>query len=286
MLFRHYLWSGVLLAATSACVSTSDYDRLRAQVYAEQQERQKLEARVRQLETNVAPAQANTWAEMEGLRRQVATLSGQIESLQRQQSQAPGLSPAEMDARIAQLEKHTQTLASQLGVELSGTAIGSSSAPSAPEPPAATASPKPSFTVGTTAPQAPAEPEKPSTSPGQTLYQQGLDAFYAKDYAKAQQLWAKFTKDFPKDPLVPNALFWQGESFFQQGEFAKAVLAYQEVIEKHPSSTKVPAAMLKQGMAFLRLKKDQAGKLVLQDLIKKYPDSPESKRAKDILAGK
>lgn len=285
MILRQYIWPGVLLVATSACVSTSDYDRLRSQLYAEQQERQKLEVRVRQLETNVAPAQANTWAEMEGLRRQVATLTGQMETIQRQQAQTQGLSPAELDARIAQLEKHTQTLASQLGVELSGPQIGTA-APTAPQPPAAATQPRPTQPVVATTPAASAEPEAQSGGPGQALYQQGLDAFYAKDYAKAQSLWAEFVKAHPKDPLVPNALFWQGEAHFQLGDYAKAVLAYQEVIEKYPNSSKVRSAMLKQGMAFLRLKKDQAGKLVLQDLVKKHPDSPEAKRAKDILAGK
>ncbi len=291
MNMRLCLWPGLLLLATSACVSSSDYSRLRSELYAEQQARQKLETRVQQMETNVAPAQANTWAEMESLRRQVATLSGQVESFQRQGSMAPGLSPAELDARIAQLEKQVQTLASQMGVELSGTRIGAptSSAP-VPTESTETASPKPPAIPPSPAPTAQhaAEPSSAASTegPGSGLYQQGLDAFYARDYAKAQQLWTTFVKSNPKDPLVPNALFWQGESYFQMGEFAKAVLAYQEVIEKYPNSTKVRSAMLKQGMAFLKLKKDQAGKLVLQELIKKHPNTPEAKRAQDILAGK
>lgn len=287
---RLCFWSGLLLLATSGCVSSSDYSRLRSELYAEQQARQKLETRVQQMETNVAPAQANTWAEMESLRRQVATLSGQMESIQRQDSMAPGLSPAELDARIAQLEKHVQTLASQMGIELSGTRIGAStpSTPAHTEPEKASANAptiSPSSTLASQPPVAPSSPS-PANEAGAALYQQGLDAFYARDYAKAQQLWANFVKANPKDPLVANALFWQGESYFQMGDFAKAVLAYQEVIEKYPNSTKIRSAMLKQAMAFLKLKKDQAGKLLLQDLIKKHPNTPEAKRAQDLLAGK
>jgi tol-pal system protein YbgF len=282
---RLYFWPGLLLLATSACVGTADYSRLRSELYAEQQARQKLETRVQHMEANVAPAQANTWAEVESLRRQVATLSGQMDSLQRQGSMAPGLSPAELDARIAQLEKQVQTLASQMGIELTGTRIG---APTQATPQGSTAQerrPAP-LPPTQTPPSSTSAPATSAEGAGAALYQQGLDAFYARDYAKAQQLWANFVQTNPKDPLVPNALFWQGESYFQMGEFAKAVLAYQEVIEKYPNSTKLRAAMLKQGMAFLKLKKTQAGKLVLQDLVKKYPNTPEAKRAQDVLSGK
>ena len=98
-------------------------------------------------------------------------------------------------------------------------------------------------------------------------------------------MWAEFVKGFPKDSLVPNALFWQGECFFQMQDYANAVLTYQKVIESHSKSSKYKAAMLKQGIAFYKLKKEQAGKLVLQDLVKKYPDSAEGKRAQAYLKG-
>ena len=102
-------------------------------------------------------------------------------------------------------------------------------------------------------------------------------------YKQAQTTWAEFVKGFPKDPLVPNAIFWQGECFFQLQDYANAVLTYQKVIEEHSKSNKYRPALLKQGISFYKLKKDQAGKLVLEDLIKKYPDSAEAKRAQAYL---
>lgn len=118
--------------------------------------------------------------------------------------------------------------------------------------------------------------------PGQELYQQALESFYAMKYQQAQTMWAEFVKGFPKDPLVPNAIFWQGECFFQMQDYANAVLTYQKVIEDHSSSNKYTAALLKQGISFFKLKKDQAGKLVLEDLIKKFPSPPKPNAPRHI----
>jgi len=132
-------------------------------------------------------------------------------------------------------------------------------------------------------PAAPSDDQPQGAGPGQDMYQQALESFYAKKYKQAQVTWAEFAKGFPKDPLVPNAIFWQGECFFQLQDYANAVLTYQKVIEDHSKSNKYKAALLKQGISFFKLKKDQAGKLVLDDLIKKYPDSAEAKRAQAYL---
>jgi tol-pal system protein YbgF len=130
-----------------------------------------------------------------------------------------------------------------------------------------------------------AEPKPQPKVQGQGLYQQALESFYTMKYQQAQSTWAEFVKGFPRDPLVPNAIFWQGECFFQMQDYANAVLTYQKVIEEHGNSNKYAAALLKQGISFFKLKKDQAGKLVLAKLIKKYPQSAEAKRAQAYLKG-
>ena len=60
-----------LLGTVPACVTTSDFDRLRSQVYSQEQERIKQQERITQLESELArsqPAQANNWAEVNSLR--------------------------------------------------------------------------------------------------------------------------------------------------------------------------------------------------------------------------
>ena len=291
-----------LLGTIPACVTTSDFDRLRSQVYSQEQERIKQQERITQLEAELArsqPAQANNWAEVNALRSDVAAITGQLDDLRRaedmrQQAAGGAVTVDSLNTRVVDLERKTLFMATQLGVVFDEMpplpAPGSDAVPgmmppvlpqspaTAPEPavPAVT-EPQPQTPVVAPAPQAEAS--------GQELYQQALESFYAMKYKEAQTTWAEFVKGFPKDPLVPNAIFWQGECFFQMQDYANAVLTYQKVIEEHSKSNKYTAAQLKQGISFFKLKKDQAGKLVLEDLIKKHPNSAEAKRAQAYLKG-
>ena len=289
-----------LLGTIPACVTTSDFDRLRSQVYNQEQERIKLQERLTQMESDLArsqPAQANSWAEVNSMRSQIAALNGQVDDMRRtmdmQQSAAGGVVTVDtLSAQVRELERKNLFMASQLGIVFeempkgepqatpgSGPVV-SAPAPMAPTAPAAPAASQPSAQVK---PQAPADEQPQGDGSGQDMYQKALENFYAMKYKQAQTMWAEFVKGFPKDPLVPNAVFWQGECFFQLQDYANAVLTYQKVIEEHSKSNKYKAALLKQGISFFKLKKDQAGKLVLEDLIKKYPDSAEAKRAQAYL---
>lgn len=289
-----------LLGTIPACVTTSDFDRLRSQVYNQEQERIKLQERLTQMESDLArsqPAQANSWAEVNSMRSQIAALNGQVDDMRRtmdmQQSAAGGVVTVDtLSAQVRELERKNLFMASQLGIVFEEMPKGepqatpgpgpvvSAPAPMAPTAPTAPAAPQPSAQVK---PQAPADEQPQGDGSGQDMYQKALENFYAMKYKQAQTMWAEFVKGFPKDPLVPNAVFWQGECFFQLQDYANAVLTYQKVIEEHSKSNKYKAALLKQGISFFKLKKDQAGKLVLEDLIKKYPDSAEAKRAQAYL---
>lgn len=286
---------GIALAAlmsTTACVSSTDFNRLRSQVYYQEQERQKQEERMAMLEGQVAQqvqpmqsAQANSWAEINSMRQQLASLSGQMEDIQ---AQGGGASLSGLNAKVQELEHKIAFMSSQLGVTFD----------EMPAPSPVSPMTGPARTPGASQqlepqggpqepvvspPPATSQPEPMPTGSGQELYQQALEGFYAKKYQQAQTTWEQFVKGFPKDPLVPNAVFWQGECFFQMQDYANAVLTYQKVIENHSSSNKFKSALLKQGISFFKLKKDQAGKVVLEDLIKKYPDSAEAKRAQAYL---
>lgn len=291
-----------LLGSVPACVTTSDFDRLRSQVYSQEQERIKQQERITQLESELArsqPAQANNWAEVNSLRSDVATLTGQIDDLRRteemrQQATGGTVTVDTLNTRVLDLERKTLFMATQLGVvfdempPLPATQQAPAGAVPgmAPAGPQSAVEPQPMAPAMTQPePQTPAaaEPSPQADVPGQELYQQALESFYAMKYKEAQATWGEFVKGFPKDPLVPNAIFWQGECFFQMQDYANAVLTYQKVIEEHKSSNKYTAALLKQGISFFKLKKDQAGKLVLEDLIKKHPKSAEAKRAQAYL---
>jgi tol-pal system protein YbgF len=291
----------ILLAALPACVtSKKDFDRLRSQVYSQEQAQNLLRERIDKLEAEMArtqPVQANSWAELNTMRSQLAALTGQMEDVRRSQEAQGGATVESLNAKVRDLERRNMFMASQLGVTFEEMpqeqAPQDASGAAAPTPPAGAAVPPVPSEAGTAQPAdsdaapvdaAPPAGQQPQAAvPGQELYQSALESFYAMKYKQAQATWAEFVKGFPKDPLVPNAIFWQGECFFQMQDYANAVLTYQKVIEEYSKSNKYRPALLKQGISFFKLKKDQAGKLVLEDLIKKYPDSAEAKRAQAYL---
>lgn len=295
---KSFLMVGTLAAlmGTTACVSTTDFDRLRSQVYSQEQERKKQEERIAMLEGQltqvtqpIQSAQANSWAEINSIQSQLATLNGQMEDLH--QAQAGSMNLQTLNAKVQELDHRTTFIATQLGVVIDempapAPTTPMTSAPALAPQDASPAIPSQGAVTPATPPAAPPQTAMTEAAPegsGQELYQQALEGFYAKKYKQAQTTWAEFVKGFPKDPLVPNALFWQGECFFQLQDYANAVLIYQKVIENYNKSNKYRASLLKQGISFFKLKKDQAGKLVLEDLIKKFPDSAEAKRAQAYL---
>lgn len=64
----------------------------------------------------------------------------------------------------------------------------------------------------------------------------GEACFAAKDYASAALEFAEFRKRFPKDPLVPSAIFKQASSFRNMGKKQEAKLFYQDLVDRYPAS--------------------------------------------------
>lgn len=263
-----------------------------------------------------AQAQANTLAEVDGLKSQVQRLSAEVEDLNlqiRALTQGDGGQDSatlpELSKRIAKIEANIAQMSSQLGLEVGG---GQPGAPGGVQPPAQagqgaqaaqagqgaqgdiqpsappTAMPQPPVTAQ---PQIPAKPGARTdvsaapliNDPAEALYAKGMQLYQAKDYDKAVGVWNDMAKSYPKHALASNAYFWMGEAYFQKGDMGQAVLNYNEVVEKFPKSNKTPSSMLKMGMAFQKLGKKDAARLMYQDLVKKFPDSAEAKRAKSLL---
>ncbi len=278
----------VAVFVLSACVTgQSGVDRMQMQIRnlerQQHEDRQEMEqelerhqeelaAATKALEEKVAEAggpvqasQAHLWAELESLRVQVATMSGNLDALERKVSRMGEDQdiPEEVKAlqqRTQKLDRHLQTMASQLGVDLQD------------EVETAAISDDPDLEpVG-----------DPQTA--RALYQRALDSFYDREYERAQSLWEEFAENYPEHDLISNAYFWQGESFYQMQEYAEAALAYQEVISNYPDSNKITASMLKQGMSFIELGREEAGQLVLNELLEEYPDSAEARRARAFIS--
>ncbi|SDN74987.1 tol-pal system protein YbgF [Desulfonauticus submarinus] len=281
---RFWLYLSVVgIVCLGGCASKQDVDALRYEVYSTQsnfvqenkalkQELVVLKKQIKDLKvqlektsTPVRATQANLWAEVESLRVQVASLSGKIDTILREQAATQNAtnnatkSVDELTHKVEALEGKLTALSSRLGIDLEE---------SLDKPQDQAIKKKPII-----------EPDNP-----EDLYKKALDSFYKRKYDLAQTLWDEFVREYPKHKLVPNAYFWQGECFFQMEDYKRAILAYQKVIERFPKSSKIAPSLLKQAISFAKIKKNKAAILLLKDVIKKFPKTIEARRAKAFLS--
>ncbi|MBU1229525.1 MAG: tetratricopeptide repeat protein [Proteobacteria bacterium] len=278
-----------------ACATKSDLETVQNQAYRERQENRKTvqrleddlaksqEALREEIQKSTSPVQArqaNTWAELEALRVQVArqqekldTLIMKFNALTSSQEGGPSLADTVRD-----VQNIKTALQSQFGLELDGPAAAHAEAPAAADKGSSSAKADNAKARDAEQPKADVK-----TNTADALFAKADAAFKAKKYEEARQYYSEFVSAFKKHPNTSQAVFWVGECAYNLQDYGKAVLAYQEVIEKYPKSTKYKPAVLKQGMAFFKIGKDKAGRAVLQDLIDRFPKDPESIRAKQFL---
>ncbi len=111
------------------------------------------------------------------------------------------------------------------------------------------------------------------------LYDDAHIDFKEKKYVEARRKFEKFTKDFPKHELLPNAYFWAGESYYADKKYEDAILSYESFLKKYPKHEKAKGAMLKQAFSFVEIGDRKTGKVLLEKVIEKYPNSREAELA-------
>ncbi|MDQ7834051.1 MAG: tetratricopeptide repeat protein [Humidesulfovibrio sp.] len=298
---RNALLSLVCAGLLGGCASKSDMETLQNQAYRDRQESRKTIQRLEEelaksqevlredIQKSTSPVQArqaNTWAELEALRVQVAkqqekleTLTMKFNALTSAQGEGPSLADTVRDVQNIKV-----ALQSQFGLELDSTPTAAVAAAPADAAVATADKAKAATKTETAKPKAAEEPKAdPKTNTADALFAKAEAAFKAKKYEEASQYYSEFATAFKKHPNTSQAVFWVGECAYNLQDYGKAVLAYQEVIEKYPRSTKYKPAVLKQGMAFFKIGKDKAGRAVLQDLIDRFPKDPEATVAKKFL---
>ncbi|PKN09266.1 MAG: hypothetical protein CVU73_05030 [Deltaproteobacteria bacterium HGW-Deltaproteobacteria-8] len=295
---RNALLCLVCAGLLGACATKGDMETLQNQAYRDRQESRKTIQRLEEdlaksqealrddIQKSTSPVQArqaNTWAELEALRVQVAKQQEKLETLTMKfgaLTSAQGEGPSLADT-VRDVQNIKVALQSQFGLELDSAAPAPANAEAAP----ALADKAQAATKADSTKSKPAEQPKAEdkTNTADALFAKATTAFKAKKYEVARQYYSEFATAFPKHANTSQAVFWVGECAYNLQDYGKAVLAYQRVIEKYPKSTKYKPAVLKQGMAFFKIGQDKAGRVVLQDLIDRYPKDPESISAKKFL---
>lgn len=200
---------------------------------------------LRQRVDGMAKNQLDFANQVEGLRADVARLTGQIEVLTHSLDAAHKRQQdfyVDLDNRLRKLESGTVT--------------------AAPQDPAAVKS----------------DPQAEMRD-----YEAALGLFRASKFKEAQTAFETFLTTWPKAALLPNATYWLGSSLYQQKQFAKAAEVYGKVPATWPNDPKAPDALLARANAQVEAKDVPGAIQSLQLLVDKYPSSPAAETARTRL---
>jgi tol-pal system protein YbgF len=203
---------------------------------------------------------ADLTARVDGLERQLRTLTGDVEALQFKQRQ---------------LEDQLAKFRADAEYRLGGLEAGKAPADAAPlsakpgkpetlKPDTAkpdtgkTAATKPGATKADAA-----RPDAAKTDPGMEPVEAAWRAAYApvaaKDYDKAEPALLDFLSTYPKAPRAASAQYWLGRTYMGRSQPAQAAKAFLDGYKNYPKSDRAADSLLWLGNALTALKKpDQA----------------------------
>jgi len=123
-----------------------------------------------------------------------------------------------------------------------------------------------------------------TTSGGEfsTTYEEGLRAFYARDYTGAIQTFSSLLQTYPDHRLASNCQYWIGESYFGLGDYAAAKDAFDKVFSYDFSYKKDDAALM-LGRCYMKLGDNERARSSLEALLRDYPDSEYASKAESYL---
>ena len=132
---------------------------------------------------------------------------------------------------------------------------------------------------------APQDPAAPKSDPQAEMrdYEAALGLFRAGKFKEAQTAFETFLTTWPKATLLPNATYWLGSSLYQQKQFAKAAEVYGKVPATWPNDPKAADALLARANAQVEAKDVPGAIQSLQLLVDKYPASPAAETARTRL---
>jgi len=282
----------VLIFSVTGCVTKTDFETL-------QLERRQDLNRIKQLENELAETKsllqdeieqsqtpvrqrtADMWAELQGLRTDVAKLRGNIDTLNIRLDRQVG--PAQSDLTLSgldsQLDEIVFILENELQVDMAKVKKEAAATPAQPTPEGLPEK----VTVGESTPIPATTPTVEDADPAKALYDKAYALYKEGEFEKARSYWAEFTDTFKGHPFSASAFFWQGQCYFKLKDYARAAILFEDVIERFKKSSKYKSALLKAGYCWDYLKKPELAKLRMEQVINQFPKSVEATQAKRFL---
>ena len=190
---------------------------------------------------------ADLTARVDGLEREVRTLTGTVETLQfkqRQLEEALAKFRGDAEYRIGALETGARPAAD------AGAVVAPAAKPGAKAPVKAD-------TAKVDAAKTDAAKPDPKLDPVEAAWRQAYAPVAAKDYAKAEPALLDFLSTFPKAPRAASAQYWLGRSYMAQGQSAQAAKAFLDGYQKYPKSDRGADSLIGLGGALTALKKPE-----------------------------
>ncbi|HPU14661.1 MAG TPA: tetratricopeptide repeat protein [Polymorphobacter sp.] len=193
---------------------------------------------------------ADLTARVDGLEREVRTLTGTVETLQfkqRQLEEALAKFRGDAEYRIGALETGARPAAD--------VAPPPAAKPGAKTP--AKGDTAKADTVKADAGKTDAAKTDAKLDPVEAAWRQAYAPVAAKDYAKAEPALLDFLSAYPKAPRAASAQYWLGRTYMAQGQSAQAAKAFLDGYQKYPKSDRGADSLIGLGGALTALKKPE-----------------------------
>jgi TolA-binding protein len=239
----------VVGAGAPACVTTSEGEKMRADIADLRAKLDQIDKRDKEYKEQVAKLRvvldqatklltrnsADVGAKAAKAEQDIAALQGRIEELSHtieQQSRASADTQNRLETRLAALEQTQNKI------------------------------------VDKVAPTMPDDKEQ--------LWQQAAQRLATGQRDDGRRFYRVFIQRFPADPRAAQA-------FVQESKFPNAAAEFQKVLTVYPSAPEVPEAMWQLSLAFVQLHFCTDARSLLGDLVKRYPKSPRANDARAEL---
>ncbi len=112
------------------------------------------------------------------------------------------------------------------------------------------------------------------------IYQAGLEALKANDFATAESSFDSVLRRFPKDKLAGNAQYWLGEVYYGRKNYKEAAIAFGKAYKQYKDGPKGPDSLLKLGMSMKELKKKTEACAAFTSMKAEFPKAEDRVKKK------
>lgn len=110
-------------------------------------------------------------------------------------------------------------------------------------------------------------------------YASALNAYKADQFDEAETGLQAFIRKYPKDQLVPEAIFYLGESYTKRKRPREAAEQYLKVSTDYSKAARAPEAMVKLGFALEQLNLKEQACATFGEVGRKFPNANANLRA-------